>query len=170
MSHHRSTKDLLRCIKIPDENPADGLAMAGAKGQMSMVAGDFVDCYSAPHESESFNIVITIFFLDTAPNVLKYIDTIHNVLEPGGIWINLGPLAWHFEPDESTMHNGPKQSGGSVELTLDELLSVIQKEGFEILSGNNLDQHTIRTPYMGDSRGTLKYLYDAEFWVAKKVK
>jgi hypothetical protein len=169
MSHHRTINDLVRCISIPDENPADGINVSGTKGQMSMVAGDFIDCYSSPEDTATFSVVTTIFFLDTAPNVLKYIDTIHNVLEPGGIWINLGPLAWHFEPDEQTMKNGTGQVGGGMELCLDELVTIIQKTGFQFESGGPLDRRSIRTPYMGNTNGMLTYLYTAEFWVARKL-
>jgi carnosine N-methyltransferase len=133
---------------------------------MSMVAGDFVECYSSPADAGAFSVVVTVFFLDTAPNVLKYIETIHNVLEPNGIWINLGPLAWHFEPDSD---DSSSRVGGSVELTLSELLSVIKKSGFTIETGDGLEQQSISMPYMANNRGMLKYLYDAEFWVARKV-
>jgi carnosine N-methyltransferase len=133
---------------------------------MSMVAGEFTECYSDPTDIETFSVVATVFFLDTAANVLKYIDTIHHVLEPGGIWINLGPLAWHFEPDEQTAKSD-LQVGGGIELSLDELITVIEKSGFTISAGENLDRRSIRTGYMGDPRGMLNYLYDADFWVAK---
>lgn len=164
MSHHRSTDDLIRCVKIPDENPAYGVRLSGAKGQMSMVAGDFVECYSSPRDAGTFAVVVTIFFIDTAANVLKYIETIHNVLEPNGFWINLGPLAWHFEPDSET----PLKTGGSVELTLSELISIIEKSGFTFESGEGLDRRRILMPYMANDRGMLTYLYDTEFWVARK--
>src|SRR5579862_2039920 len=169
MSHHRSTQDLLRKVLIPDENPAQGMHLSGTKGQMSMVAGDFIDCYSSPADAETFSVVITIFFIDTAPNVLRYIETIHNVLEPNGVWINLGPLAWHFEPDgEDPTTPNPGRAGGAVELALDELTSVIEKFGFTFETGQNLNQRNIKMPYMADSRGMLTYLYDTEFWVARK--
>jgi carnosine N-methyltransferase len=164
MSHHRSTDDLVRCVKIPDENPAQGMRFSGTRGQMSMVAGDFVECYSSPDDAGTFSVVVTIFFIDTASNVLKYIETIYNVLEPNGIWINLGPLAWHFEPDSET----PVRTGGSIELTLSEIISVISKSRFTFESGEGLARRTISMPYMGNDRGMLTYLYDAEFWVARK--
>ena len=50
---------------------------------MSMVAGEFTECYSNPTDKETFSVVATVFFLDSAAHVLKYIDTIHHVLEPG---------------------------------------------------------------------------------------
>ena len=40
--------------------------------------------------------MVTSFFLDTAHNVLDYIELIHQILKPGGHWINLGPLLYHF--------------------------------------------------------------------------
>lgn len=163
MSHHRSTEDLVRCVIIPDGN---SIQVSETKGRMSMVAGDFVECYSSPADAGTFSVVVTVFFLDTAPNVLKYIETIHNVLEPNGIWINLGPLAWHFEPDSD---NSGTRVGGTVELTLSELLSVIKKSGFTIETQDGLEQQSISTPYMANNSAMLTYLYDAEFWVARKV-
>ena len=37
-----------------------------------------------------FDCVATVFFIDTAHNVIAYIETIYNILKPGGYWINLG--------------------------------------------------------------------------------
>ena len=39
---------------------------------------------------------MTSFFLDTARNVLDYIELIQQILKPGGHWINLGPLLYHY--------------------------------------------------------------------------
>lgn len=170
MSHHRSPQDLLRCILIPDETPLQGMHLSGTKGQMSMVAGDFIDCYSSPADAGSFSVVITVFFIDTAANVLRYIETIHNVLETGGIWINLGPLAWHFEPDgEDPTTPHPRRAGGSIELTLTELTSVIQKYGFTFETSENLSQKSLKMPYMANSKAMLTYLYETEFWVVRKL-
>lgn len=44
----------------------------------------------------SFDAVVTCFFIDTAHNVLQYLEVIHAVLKPGGVWIHLGPLLWHW--------------------------------------------------------------------------
>ena len=91
-------------------------------GDFSMCAGDFVEVYSAqPGEWDS---IVTCFFIDTAPNVFDYIRTIHTALRPGGVWINFGPLLYHFEEMYAEM---------SVELPLDELMAVIASFGFEIV-------------------------------------
>lgn len=33
---------------------------------------------------------MTCFFIDTARNIVHYLETIHGLLKPGGLWINLG--------------------------------------------------------------------------------
>lgn len=40
--------------------------------------------------SDTFDSVVTVFFLDTAHNVIAYIETIYDILKPGGYWVNLG--------------------------------------------------------------------------------
>jgi carnosine N-methyltransferase len=168
MSHHRSPEHLVRCVSIPDKNVSHEIKLSGSKGRMSMVAGDFSECYSSPADAETFSVIVTIFFIDTAPNVLKYLETIHNVLETNGVWINLGPLAWHFEADSNNATHS-SQVGGTIELTLSELLCTIEKMGFKFESGNGLDRCSISMPYMANDRGMLTYVYNAEFWVARKV-
>lgn len=37
-----------------------------------------------------WDCVCTCFFIDTAKNIVEYIEVISNILKPGGIWINLG--------------------------------------------------------------------------------
>jgi carnosine N-methyltransferase len=64
---------------------------------MNMTAGDFITSYSGPDNEDTFDAVVTVYFIDTAPNLIRYIETIRNVLKPGGLWINVGPLLWHFD-------------------------------------------------------------------------
>lgn len=42
--------------------------------------------------TDIWDCIATCFFIDTAHNVIDYIDTIWKILKPGGIWINLGNL------------------------------------------------------------------------------
>lgn len=44
-----------------------------------------------------WDAVLTCFFIDTAQNIVTYIETIATLLREGGVWINLGPLLYHFE-------------------------------------------------------------------------
>lgn len=39
---------------------------------------------------------MTCFFIDTANNILDYIDTIYDILKVNGCWINFGPLEYHY--------------------------------------------------------------------------
>lgn len=43
------------------------------------------------------DVVATVFFIDTSPNIFKTLDTISRMLVKGGYWINFGPLLWHYE-------------------------------------------------------------------------
>jgi hypothetical protein len=63
---------------IPDVHP--GFAMQEAAnggrrlGTMSMSAADFTVLYTQPNNRETFDAVTTVFFIDTAPNLIRYID------------------------------------------------------------------------------------------------
>ena len=90
-----NAKDPFRSIRIPDVVAADVLEGADSKGdssfpRFSMAAGDFADIYRAGEFVGFWDAVLTCFFIDTAPVVLDYIQVIHQVLQPGGVWINIG--------------------------------------------------------------------------------
>jgi carnosine N-methyltransferase len=76
-----------------------------------------------------------------AKNVVNYMKIIHDILAPGGVWINLGslahlacllshgsrsagPLLWHWENNST--------SDVSIELDLAEVKSLARSVGFEI--------------------------------------
>jgi len=47
--------------------------------------------------SECWDCVSTVFFIDTAHNIVSYIETIWKILKPNGYWINLG---WYYRAIE----------------------------------------------------------------------
>jgi carnosine N-methyltransferase len=51
---------------------------------MSMCAGDFVEVYGAPDQAGQWDAVATCFFIDTAHNVVEYLEIIARCLKPGG--------------------------------------------------------------------------------------
>lgn len=57
-----------------------------------------------------------------AKNFVNYLRVIHRILTPGGVWINLGPLLWHWENSDEL----------SIELTLDEVKELARDVGFEL--------------------------------------
>lgn len=71
-----------------------------------------------------WDCVATCFFIDCANNIIDFVEIIYNILKPGGIWINLGPLLYHF----SDMLNE-----NSIEPTYEDLIVIIKSCGFIIL-------------------------------------
>lgn len=106
-SNHKSRTNHLKSVQIPDAHPGTVLksALSGhRRGQMSMSASDFLCLYGREDQRDSFDAVAAVFFLDTAPNIVRYIEVIHNCLRPGGLLINVGPLLWHFENNAPGKH------------------------------------------------------------------
>ncbi|ELU06434.1 hypothetical protein CAPTEDRAFT_141416 [Capitella teleta] len=147
-SNNLSSNDQIRAVTFPDINPSH----LPVYGHFSMAAGDFLDVYTEP---DSWDCVSTVFFIDTAHNIIEYIETIEKILKPGGYWINLGPLLYHF----ADMINE-----SSIELPYDKLKEIIQKKNFEIIV-KNLHQPAA---YTQNPKSMLKYRYDCVFFVARK--
>ena len=69
----------------------------GGRGSMSMTGGDFLLLYGKEEYQGVFDAVATVFFVDTAPDVIRYVETVRGCLREGGWWVNNGPLLWHFD-------------------------------------------------------------------------
>ncbi|KAN0065054.1 hypothetical protein ACQY0O_001549 [Thecaphora frezii] len=158
-SNWRTASHMLRPVCIPDVLPSE----LPPTSDFSMTAGEFCEVYSKPDERASWNAVATCFFIDTARNVVRYLETLNHLLPVGGYWINAGPLLWHFEG------SGGQQAGAddlSIELTLDELLHLCTKMGFEVEEQRTLPPMT----YTGVLDAMLTYNYIPEFFVCRKVR
>eukprot|EP00833_Pecoramyces_ruminatium_P014566 jgi/Orpsp1_1/1188598/evm.model.d7180000065976.1 len=118
-SNTEKTEDQIAPIDIPDVLPGN----IPVNTNFSMVAGDFLEVYGAPGYKEYWNGIVTCFFMDTAKNILEYIELISKILKPNAVWINLGPLLYHFEDLYSEL---------SFELSLEEFLEAVKKFGFTI--------------------------------------
>ncbi|XP_068092652.1 carnosine N-methyltransferase isoform X2 [Hyperolius riggenbachi] len=81
-SNNVRSADQVRPVYFPDVNPHD----LPPNSNFSMTAGDFQEIYT---DHSSWDCIATCFFIDTAHNILDYIETIWKILKPGGIWINL---------------------------------------------------------------------------------
>ncbi|KAH8112811.1 N2227-domain-containing protein [Phellopilus nigrolimitatus] len=149
---------LLRPVTIPDALPSD---IPGGVN-FSLVAGDFEEVYGSENDDSEpqagqWDAILTCFFIDTAKNVINYLRIIHKILAPGGVWINLGPLLWHWENNTT---NDP-----SIELDLEEVKTLCEKLGFKLEN-----ERTIETSYTSNAQSMLGYVYRASFWTATKVK
>lgn len=183
-SNHITRSDQFQTFRIPDVHPGSELASTGQSHvlghqRMSMSTGDFCVVYTQSEYMNVFDAVTTVFFIDTAPNIIRYIETVRNCLKPGGIWVNLGPLLWHhasrkdFDGEKNEGHNMARaevvDSGigdpGSVELTHEEVLSLVEHLGFTV---EKLEFGNIKTGYISNPRSMLQNMYRPSFWIARK--
>lgn len=166
-SHTRDNEDLFRGVPFPDAVPR-------FSKDLRLIEGDFLQ-----HESDQeYDFIVTLFFIDTSLNIISTLQHIHKLLKPEGTWINLGPLLW--------------TSGGraQLELSLDEVLRLAEMVGLRIedsgdasgergggvgsksdnVSSDNRRRRTVECEYTANRLAMMKWLYQAEFWVATKVK
>ncbi|KAL0897165.1 hypothetical protein Bca101_081126 [Brassica carinata] len=148
-----SDNDQLRPLSIPDIHPAS----AGITEGFSMCGGDFVEVYNESCQAGMWDAVVTCFFIDTAHNIIEYIETISKILKDGGVWINLGPLLYHFA---DTYGHGNEMS---IELSLEDVKRVASQYGFEIEK-----ERTIETTYTTNPRSMMQNRYYAAFWTMRK--
>ncbi|KAL4726610.1 hypothetical protein ACLX1H_005498 [Fusarium chlamydosporum] len=151
-SHHATQSNMIRPLSFPDV-PLNSTSVV-------LIEGDFITAFPAAGE---YDVVVTYFFIDTARNLMSYLDTIKKVLKPGGHWINLGPLLYG--------------TGPFVQLSLEEVLVVSEALGFEFLETEDscgektFEGRTVRSmeaAYGFDNRALTKSAYNAQFWVARR--
>ncbi|KAH8895890.1 N2227-domain-containing protein [Thozetella sp. PMI_491] len=157
-SHHVSTANMLRSVSFPD--------IAMDPNAVLLVEGDFTTVFQ---EEGQFDAIVTHFFIDTARNLMNYLDTIHKLLKPGGLWLNLGPLLYG--------------SGPFVQLSMEEIATIVLAMGFEFLDhpagtaaaasvGNltlpGLPIRSVESAYGLDTQGLVKNVYSSQFWIARK--
>lgn len=180
-SHQRSNASLFRAVSFPDVLPRldskntrlhlierDFLSLPVA-ASLSPQSPEFWSALSRTTEShlstnkgnESYDYITTLFFIDTSLNVFSTLQHIYALLRPGGLWINLGPLLW---------------TGGAqarVELSLDEVIRVAEEIGFVFdeqtdEAGQQSKSRTVECEYTGDKEAMMRWVYKAEFWVARR--
>lgn len=144
-------EDQLAGVRVPDLLPR----AAGITDGFSMCAGDFLEVYNHPSQAGAFDCVVTCFFIDTANNVVEYIRTIAKILAPGGLWVNLGPLLYHFADPYAALGDAEM----SVELSLEDVKRVAYHFGFRLLADT-----IVQTTYTANQRSMMRNLYDCAFW------
>jgi carnosine N-methyltransferase len=153
MSHQATNSDLQRSVTFPDQ--------IIDSSSVSHREGDFVTAFS--DSTGQYDIVVTLFFIDTARNLVSYIETIHRLLRSGGRWINLGPLMYG--------------TGPLVQLSLDEIVALSMRIGFEFRETDDIfGEITIpglnirgsEVTYGRNPRGLNKNAFQAQYWEAVK--
>ena len=140
-------------ILIPDENLGEELSKTDT-GEMSMVAGEF--CHVYKDKINFFDGIVTCYFIDTANNIIEYIETIHNIVKIGGLWVNFGPLLYHYTENENEI---------SIELSWEEVKHIIIGYGFEFKK-----IETVKTTYSTNKDSMTQRIYNCVFLSAVKIK
>lgn len=149
-SNYLSEDTIFRKYSFPDEDISTNL---NGKGKITLTAGDFIKLFN--DKKEYYDCIITCFFIDTAKNIFEYLEVIEKVLKKGGIWINFGPLSYHWVG---------YQNIPTIELPYDKLKEVIQNFGFEYL---NEDKN--RTITYCEIEGFMKNdIFNCVFFTAQK--
>ncbi|KAH8172458.1 hypothetical protein LIA77_06713 [Sarocladium implicatum] len=157
-SHHIRPSQQTRSLSFPDV-PIDTSAIV-------LTEGDFTSVFS--DDTDTYDVVLTYFFIDTARNLMSYLDTIKRVLKPGGYWVNLGPLLYGTAP--------------FMQLSLEEILTVSEVMGFNFLEmeGEKTAERCgvptfegkktvkgMEAVYSFDDEALTRSAYLAQFWVAQ---
>ncbi|GAB1207659.1 hypothetical protein APSETT445_006384 [Aspergillus pseudonomiae] len=151
-SHQATTSDLQRSVSFPDTL---------ASPSVLLVEGDFTTVFA--EETGKYDVIVTLFFIDTARNLVSYFENIHRLLRPGGQWINLGPLLYGSAP--------------FLQLSLDEIVALSEHIGFTFQGTDascgdiTIPEMTVRSKevaYAQNGKGLSKNAYQAQFWVARK--
>lgn len=153
-SHHATTSDMQRSVSFPN---SDINAPA-----VLLVEGDFTTVFNG--EEGSYDVIVTLFFIDTARNLFSYFETIYKLLRPGGTWLNLGPLMYGTAP--------------FLQLSLDEIIALAEAIGFrfedtgDACGDISLDGFPIRAKevaYGRNARGLNRNGFLAQSWRAVKI-
>jgi len=103
-------------IQVPDVLASERRLL----GHLSFTIGDFLEVSAAASDNKGYDAVVTCFFLDTASNVYEYISAIWEALKLGGLWLNVGPLQWHYN--------------SQLKLAANELRDLLTAFGFSIVT------------------------------------
>ena len=82
-------------------------------------------------------------------------DAIYDALPENAIWINVGPLTWHFEDIAGEM---------SIELPYSDIMLRIRQKGFEVVSEKEID-----SKYTVNRLSMLQNQFNCAYFYARKV-
>jgi len=149
------SRDHLRKVSIPDVEPGRNLMEKKTPlSQFSMTCGEFVGVYES--QVGEWDALLTCFFIDTAKNFLLYVRTFAAIIPEDGIWINFGPLLWHFsQQDDET----------SIELSWEQCKKIIS-EYFIIVQ----EDTACEAVYVDDALSTERTIFECVLMVGKRNK
>jgi len=176
-----TSEDITRSIDIPDVDPwavlcPEGNSATSHPPEFSMAAGDFVSIYSSPKEWNKWDCVVCCFFLDAVPSIVEYLQLIYQMLKPGGILINFGPLLFHWSgppmrPDDTSVEDYRSRNShldrrylDSIDLSYEDIRQIMINIGFEFLE----ETTGVHAFYTADQRSMMNTLYRCVSFVARR--
>lgn len=136
-------------VHVPDVRVDAGLLRSG---RLALTGDDFVALCHAQPRAGSLDLLATCFFVDTAYNILDYIQAAARALRPGAHWVNSGPLHWVHHARES------------VRLTVDEIVAAMETAGFVFVEYPTVLPYR---HYCSPPGSLMPMVFDCCLWVAK---
>lgn len=101
----------------------------------------FADGVAPPFADGSFDSVVTPWFIDQVPKDLPaFIGTLRSLLQPGGLWLNQGPLIY------------PEQVPFERRYSQDELFELVAAQGFTRLGASRQSLRYLVSPLSGHGK------------------
>jgi len=151
-------------VSFPDVHPGEVVRNAPGQVNMSVAAGEFLMCYGGKDNDEAWDALATCFFIDTAPNIIEYVEAMWKMLKPGGVWTNIGPLEYHWRTfrDGDLYENDPRYRE-SIELAYEDVKAVMIGVGFEFV-----EEERKECLYSTRKNAMKKTLFDCVLFTVKK--
>ncbi|RME17339.1 MAG: hypothetical protein D6797_02680 [Bdellovibrio sp.] len=113
----------------------------------------FADGMNPPFRKQSFDTILTPWFIDIIPMPFKdFSQRVNTLLKPEGLWINFGPLG--FEKKQVSQNFSPE-----------EIEEALTASDFQLLHAENKKEPYLASPYSRFQREEVIYLF-----IAKKIK
>jgi SAM-dependent methyltransferase len=101
----------------------------------------FADGVTPPFARETFDTVVTAWFIDQVPrDVPGFIRTLSELLRPGGRWLNQGPLVY------------PEQTPFERRYACEELFELARAAGFVVGQWSRTSQRYLVSPLTGNGK------------------
>ncbi|KRX19350.1 UPF0586 protein C9orf41 -like protein [Trichinella nelsoni] len=118
-TNHRNCAEQIQSVTVPDVRP--DLIRNGK--QCNLVAGDFLNLYVDEHET--YDIICTVRYINHPKKIRDYVEKVYDLLKPGAVWINMGPMLFHGRNEDSNVRVPPYEL---VRLHIQELGFHFEKE------------------------------------------
>lgn len=101
----------------------------------------FADGVAPPFARESFDTVVTPWFIDQVPRDLRaFVGTLLELLRPGGLWLNQGPLVY------------PEKTPFEQRYAREELFELARSVGFTLGDWSRTSQQYLVSPLTGNGK------------------